>query len=441
LLLAPTLLHGWQSPEPAAPKDFLSNFWLSGQVNVVTQFHSSFPAAYSGPSSLSSGAEIAPTYVATLYTGYALNRNTEFFLDIESAHGSGVSGALGLGGLGDLDAVTDKSASVAPYVARILVRRIIPLGKKMSPSEPNPLGLAANVPERRLELRLGKMSLTDFFDLNAVGSDSHLQFLNYSIDNNAAYDIAADSRGYTYAALVELYQPSWTARFAEAFEPRDNSGLRTDWNLSRSRSENFEIELHPSLGGKQAFTLRALGFLNHALMGSYPDAVAAFLSGRDPYPDLASHISPAKNYGFGLNGEAVLSDSLRVFGRYGWNEGTRELFQFAEADRTAALGADLSGRAWHKPNHRVGAAFAVNGLVASHRQYLELGGRSYLLGDDGLSYSREKTLEMYYNIPIGHGIFAALDVQHVWNPGYNQNRGPVTIFGLRLHGEAELHFH
>jgi len=284
------------------------------------------------------------------------------------------------------------------------------------------------------------MSLTDFFDLNAVGSDSHLQFLNYSIDNNAAYDIAANSRGYTYAALAELYDPVWTVRFAEAVEPRDTSGLRSDFNLARSRSENLEFEIHPSTGDRQLFTLRALAFVNHAEMGSYPAAVAAFLAGQDPRPDLAAHIASGRNYGFGFNGETAIHDSIRLFSRFGWNQGAKEIFQFAETDRTLAAGADFDGRKWHRRTHRAGVALAVNGLAASHRRYLELGGQSYLLGDDGLQYGREKILEAYYNLPVSHGIFAAFDVQQIWNPGYNRNRGPVTIFGIRLHAEADLHF-
>ena len=39
------------------------------------------------------------------------------------------------------------------------------------------------------------MSLVDFFDINPVGSDSHLQFTNWTVDNNGAYDYAADTRG------------------------------------------------------------------------------------------------------------------------------------------------------------------------------------------------------------------------------------------------------
>ncbi len=39
--------------------------------------------------------------------------------------------------------------------------------------------------------------MVDFFDNNSVGSDSHLQFTNWAIDNNGAYDYAANTRGYT----------------------------------------------------------------------------------------------------------------------------------------------------------------------------------------------------------------------------------------------------
>jgi hypothetical protein len=285
------------------------------------------------------------------------------------------------------------------------------------------------------------MSLTDFFDLNSVGSDSHLQFLNYAIDNNAAYDIAADARGYAYGALVELYQPKWAARFATVLEPRDTGGLRTDWNLSRSRSENFELEIHPNLIPKRASVFRALAFVNHASMGNYPEAVSAYLSGHDARPDLSAHIQPGQtSYGFGLNGEQGVNDYLRLFGRFGWNQGSREAFQFAEADHTVAIGADFDGRKWRRPGHRVGIAMAVNGLAAVHRQYLELGGVSYLLGDNGLQYGREQILETYYNLRLLHGVYAAFDVQRVWNPGYNRNRGPVLIYGIRLHLEGDLHF-
>lgn len=429
------------TPEEAQRSSLSDKLWLSGQVNIVTQFHASFPAQYSGPDSLSDGAEEATTGVATLYTGYGFTKYTEGFFDLESSRGAGVSGALGLGGLGDLDAVTDHTATAVPYIARAHIRQIIPLGSKQTGVTRSPLGIATSLPEKRLELRLGKMSVTDFFDLNSVGSDSHLQFLNYSIDNNAAFDIAANSRGYTYAALAELYQPKWAARFALALEPTGNSGHKTAWNVTKDRSENFEFEYHPDFIHKRSTILRALTFINHAQMASYADALSAYFSGQDPKPDLSAHLKPGQmDYGFGLNGEQEVNDWLRIFGRAGLLEGNKEAFQFAEADSTAAFGGDLDGKMWKRHGHHAGVAMAVNGLSKLHREYLELGGTSYLLGDGGLQYAHEKVIEAYYNIPLLHGIYASFDVQHIWDPGYNASRGPVLIFGVRLHLEGDIHF-
>jgi high affinity Mn2+ porin len=434
-----------QEAETADPKPgegtLGDRLWLSGQMNDVAQYHPSFPALYSGPNSLDSNAEVKPTWVITLYTGYGFTKNTEVFLDVESAHGSGVSGALGLGSLGNLDAVTDPSASAAPYVARALLRHIIRLGDENTEAPRSPLGLTTSVPVKRLELIVGKMSLTDYFDLNAVGSDSHLQFLQYAIDNNAAYDIAADSRGYTYGALAELHQPAWTARFALAFQPTDATGHSINWHLGQAHSENLEFEIHPTFVKNRPAVLRALAFLNKASMSSYREAVDAYLSGRDPKPDLSLHIKAGRiDYGFGINGEQELNDYLRIFGRAGWNQGTKEAYAFAEANSTFSLGGDINGKKWKRPGHQIGLAFATDGLAADHRRYLELGGTSYLLGDGGLRYGRETVLEAYYNLPLMHGVFTSIDVQRIWNPGYNRDRGPVIVFGFRLHLEGDLHF-
>ena len=90
--------------------------------------------------------------------------------------------------------------------------------------------------------------MADFFDVNAVGSDSHLQFTNWTVDNNGAYDYAADTRGYTYAAIVEYDTPRWSLRFGEALMPTVANGIDMDWNIARARAENLELELHPTTG-------------------------------------------------------------------------------------------------------------------------------------------------------------------------------------------------
>ena len=77
--------------------------------------------------------------------------------------------------------------------------------------------------------------------------------------------------------------------------------------------------------------------------------------------------------------------------------------------------------------------FVSNGISADHRKYLALGGLGFLIGDGDLNYGRENIVECYYNTHVWRGIFAGADLQHVNNPGYNRDRGPVLAPGFRFH--------
>src|SRR5215472_2277413 len=230
------------------PHSKSSRFWISGQANIVFQWHPSFPAKYTGPNSLRPGAEHAATRIFTLYSGYEITRNTEVFLDVESSGGNGISNTLGLAGYTDLDAVRVGLPSQTPYVARAMIRQVIPLSHERVAQERNAASftLANTVPVRRIELRAGKFSLPDFFDANAYGSDSHLQFLNWAIDTNGAYDYAANTRGYTDGVIVEYDDHWFSMRFGEALMPKVANGIHLDADVVRARSENFELDFSGS---------------------------------------------------------------------------------------------------------------------------------------------------------------------------------------------------
>jgi high affinity Mn2+ porin len=212
-----------------------SRYWVSGQVNVILQWHTSFPAAYSGTNSLRSTAENATSKLYTLYLGYELTHTTEVFLDMESAEGHGISNALGLAGFTNLDVVRNPSLSYTPYVGRIMIRQIIPLSHDTVSAERDGLHLATRLPARRLEFRLGKFGAADFFDLNSWGSDSHLQFLNWTLDNDGAYDYAANTRGYTDGAILEFDDDWWSVRFGEMLMPKVANGIFLDADIARGR--------------------------------------------------------------------------------------------------------------------------------------------------------------------------------------------------------------
>jgi high affinity Mn2+ porin len=418
------------------PHSEKSRYWISGQDNIIFQYHPSFAAKYSGQNSLADHAQDATSNVSTLFLGYQLTNTTEVFADIEEASGGGISDGLGLAGFVNLDVVRNPLLSKEPYLARAMIRQIIPLSHKTTEAERGTFALATSVPVRRFELRAGKFGMSDFFDLNNVGSDSHLQFLNWTVDNNGAYDYAADTRGYTYGVIAEYDDRNWAFRFAESLMPTVANGIDLEWNLRRARAENFELELHPSIAGSRNTSIRLLSFVNHANMGVYRTAVDDFLAGKTSRPDITVHpFQTTIKYGFGANLEQDFAHHLRAYGRWGWNEGQHESYAYTEVDNTVQVGADLAGYGWHRKLDKAGAVFVTNGICADHQHYLALGGLGFLLGDGALNYGREKIFESYYTAHAWRGIYLGPDVQYVNDPGYNRDRGPVWVAGMRFHSE------
>ena len=288
------------------PHSNTAPYWISGQANVILQWHPTFPAKYSGPNSLTAPAQSATTHILTLYTGYELRRTTEVFGDVEYATGGGIGTALGIAGYTNLDSVRTVQGvalSKAPYLARLMLRQIISLTDERVEANRDPLHLATSLPARRIEFRIGKFDVVDFFDVNSFGSDSHLQFMNWTIDNNGAYDYSANTRGYTDGALLEYDDHWFTARFAETLMPKVANGINLDADLARSRAANLEFEARGNRVLHRAGVVRLLSYLNRANMGSYEQAVEEYLaSNKSSPPNIISTRHQGRHrYGFGLN--------------------------------------------------------------------------------------------------------------------------------------------
>ena len=418
-------------------------WWVSGQFNTILQAHPTFYSPYSGPNSFQAAADHATSYVDTLYLGYLFKHGTELLLDMESTGGNGLSTALGLAGFTNLDVVRNPSLGRAPYVARVEIHQTIRLSAENVGADRGPLSLATSVPARRLEFRFGKLSTVDLFDVNDVGTDSHLQFMNWTVDNNGAYDYAADTRGYTYGFETEYQSKGWAFRFGEMLMPKVANGIDLDWDLRRARAENYELELRPSLLKNHKTVVRLLAYENHANMGDYEEAVARYRAGLDPRPIIENtRRQGTVKYGFGFNAEQELPRDIRFFLRLGWDEGQHESFAYTEVNSTVAAGADWAGATWHRPLDKLGVAVVSDGISAAHQAYLRDGGLGFLLGDNpdypaggALNYGRENIIESYYTYHAWRGLYLAADVQHIWNPGYNRDRGPVLVPSARLHLE------
>jgi len=411
-------------------------WWLSAQGNSILQYQPGFHSDYQGVHSFTSSDHLEISFVATVFAGYAYEPTfTSAVVAGESAGGDGLSQALGIAGFTNLDVVRNPTLGPTPYVGRAYIDQIIPLSSEMVKSDRGPLHVFRTVPARRIEIHAGKLSTVDVFDTNEGATDSHLQFMNWSVDNNGAYDYAADTRGYTLGVTIEFIDKLWALRFGELLMPTIANGTDYDYDIANARGENLELEIHDCIARHPGF-VRVLGFLNHANMGTYADAIAAYREDIDTVPDVTLYrVKGRMTYGVGLNAEQEVIPDLHVFGRFGWNNGKNESFAYTEIDNTLMIGGDLRGGRWSRPDDKVGIAGVSNGLSDGHKTYLELGGSGFILGDGKLHYGRENILEAYYTARAYRGVFPAVDIQLIQNPGYNVDRGPVVVGSVRLHLE------
>lgn len=428
--------------DESTPKMFRhpdSTRWIvAGQANIIFQSHGPFHSPYEGTNSLLGRGEYKTSLLGTIYTGLELSRNPRYgsdgLLDVEAAGGRGVSEALGLAGFTNLDVVRNPNLGSKPYLAQYMIHQVIGFTDEMGDSERSTTSLETKLPVRRLELFAGRMGLPDFFDTNAVGTDSHLQFLNWTVDNNGAWDYAANTRGYTDGVVLQYTDRDFVALYGVAAMPVVANGIDLQYHLRQGSGQNVEFDLNQSALARRKGAIRLLGYVNHANMGDYRQQNRAFLAGLTAKPDITAHpFTSSMKYGVGLNFEQELTPLLRVYGRFGWNEGEHESFAYTEVDQTFNVGGDYWLKRLGRPYDKVGLTFVSNAIKRDHQAYLALGGLGFILGDGRLSYAREDIVEAYDNVHAWKGVYYALDLQFIDHPGYNQARGPVLMESVRMH--------
>jgi len=419
------------APESPAPeKRFDAHF----QFTSVTQYHPGFPAPYSGQNSLSPEAEHQTTVTATLFLGARLWKGAELYVNPEMSGGRGLSSTFGIAGFPNGDAFRVGSPEPKIYLARLMLKQSFPLEGETESVEDGPNQLGGTRPVRRWTLTVGRFGLSDFFDANPYSGDARSQFMNWAAWTAGAWDYAADTRGYTWGFVLERFDTDWAVRFAAAAEPLVANGEQFDTDLLRAHSFNAEYERGFTLAGKQG-TARLLVFYNVANMGNYAEANAQARESGEPPDIVATRQVGRTKWGFIVNADLSLGGPWGLFFRGSWNDGTNEAWAYAEIERSVSTGVLRKGPFAGRPNDEAGLALMVNGIGPSHREYLALGGYGFMIGDGRLNYGVETIAEIFYQAALVEHLWFAANYQFIANPAYNKDRGPVNVFGARLHVE------
>ena len=426
-----------------------------GQFTYIYSWKKAFFAPYTNLNgsinSLLPTPEQAFTGSATLYLGARLWKGGQVYFVPELIAERPLSQLKGLGGaIQDFELQKGGAETPTLYVSRIYLRQTIELGGKDVPQESSPQQLARIDKSRRLVLAAGNFSILDFFDKNALDIDPRQGLFDLAFMTYAAYDFASNARGYSWGGVSELYWDNWAFRYGRITPPKDPNQLPVDFRLFKYYGDQIEVEHKHTVKGHDG-KVRVLAFRNHENIGRFSDAIASFKAnpqenattctgfnyGSDnaSAPDLCWVRKPNPKVGIGAFGQQYLTKDIGVFARGMYADGKTEVDAYTSTDRSLSIGSLSKGRAWSRPLDMAGVAYNFGWISDVHAQYLGMGGIDGFVGDGRIRPASERALDVFYSVNYRKSFWLSGDYQHVSNPAFNADRGPVSIFSARVHGQ------
>ena len=426
-----------------------------GQFTYISSWKDAFPASYTNlngsTNSLLPGGERSYSGTATLYLGLKAWNGGEVYFVPDLISTRALSELKGLGGaIQNFELQKGSSETPIYFTSRLFYKQVWGFGGDRIQLDSNPMQLGTTVDSRRLVVRVGKFSVLDFFDKNSYSGDLRRQFLNMGFMTYAAYDFAADARGYTWGLVSEYFHDDWAIRFGHVATPINPNQLPIDTNIFTYYGQQIELE-HKHLLYDQPGFIRVLAYRNHENMGKFSDAIAAFQSnhnnnattctgfnygsGNAGAPDLCWARKPNDKMGIGINIEQQVLGDIGLFFRGMYSDGKTEVFSYTSTDRSVSLGALAQGSRWGRKRDLLGIGFAAGWISSQHAMYLNMGGVDGFVGDGRLHKRPEHVVDIFYSLSLLSNLWVTADYQHITNPGFNADRGPVNVYGMRVHAE------
>ncbi len=230
----------------------------------------------------------------------------------------------------------------------------------------------------RLIATIGKISLTNYFDSNAVANSENSQFLAGAFVNSAILGAPANGPGLRV-----------TAKLAEP--------LTLGIGYGSGDADSADILDH-------GFGIAELG-CKHKL-GELEGNIRVYGTIDGALPDGSRKLVEKDAYGFGVSIDQQLNDRITLFGRYGQHD------KSAYATRNAwSAGGQYVGPITARKDDILAFAFGQVDVIGAS--------------------AKEKLAEMYYKAKVNDQIAITPVVQYLINPAGEADRHNVTVLGLR----------
>jgi high affinity Mn2+ porin len=417
----------------ATPPQSSDQWGLYGQATFIEQYHPAFRSAYRGANSLDPGSRGNETINVTAFAGAKLWTGAEAWANLEMDQGFGLSNTLGVAAFTNGEG--SKVGKAIPYLRlhRLFFRQSFELGGESVVSEKKANQMGGDRTADNLVITAGKFSPTDIFDTNDYAHDPTHDFLNWAVIDAGPWDYAADAWGYSYGAAAEWTFGQSTLRGGLFNLSRIPNGTELTRGFGQYQLD-AEVEERFTLFDQDG-KIKLLAFSSRGRLGNYNDAVA--LSQLTHLPaDIAAVRRGAWKSGLSFNLQQSLTGDWGVFTRATIDDGSKEGDDFTDMSNSLAAGLSVKGRLWGRKDDTVGLAVESAGISKAGQRFFANGGLGILIGDGRLDHpDRENITEAYYSLSLWDGIQGTLDYQFIANPAYNADRGPVSVFGIRIHGE------
>ncbi|MGO9361656.1 MAG: carbohydrate porin [Xanthobacteraceae bacterium] len=407
------------------------------QATATWQGYPPFSAAFSGPKSLPPGGQGSEVNDVDIFVGYRFLPGLELWFNPEINEGSGLGGTTGVVNYVNNEAYKIGQAEPYSRIQRLFVRDTISLGGAAENIDSDLTHFAQTTTADRLVLTAGRFSVIDIFDTNRYANSPKTQFWNWGNTFNTTLDFATDAWSYSFGGAAEYYFNRFAIRTGmfdmsqypeTAFSPL---GYGNDPNF-RNYMFVTELEERHDLWG-QPGKVKVLGYIDHGPMASYNNAINW---------GIANNMTPALNEvrryqsktGVTLNIEQQVNSELGVFARAGWMDPRYEPYEACELFHSASVGVSIQGNRWGRPQDTWGIAGVTGDASKAEIAYLNAGGNDLEAWDGALPHAApEKIFETYYNYQMTASVNLNFDYQYVANPAFNTERGPIHLFGAKIH--------
>lgn len=258
--------------------------------------------------------------------------------------------------------------------------------------------------DQRITFNIGKMDPTAFFDTNRLANTETDQFMADLFVNNLGIGWGGDDNGYGFGGRVAY-------RFTSIYQ----KGLTIEGSLGY-----FDSDGDFSGTFRKPFLITELDINRryYGLDGNY--RFYLWQNNRDHIEWRNPEGGGKQNQGFGFSMDQDLSNNLALFARYGYQD--PEVSQF---DQVITLGGRIIGNPWRRAKDYLGFAYGLS-LVSKDYQ-------KHSPKIDGYRADKhEHYFEVYYKYNLFGNLSLTPDLQYVINPGGDDDKDGLWVFGLRL---------